>query len=353
MKIGEVIRKYRKEKQLTQEQVAEYLGVTAPAVNKWENGNSLPDISLLAPIARLLEISTDTLLSYKEELTEQEMNQIVNEIVNRVKYEEYDTVFLWTEEKIQEYPNCVKLALMAAQLLDSYRFMLGVENPEQYDHKIEEFYLRALNSPEYELSQTAAQSLFHFSLNKKDFDRAQEYLHRIPRPGTNPKRLEALFYQVQGKNDEACRLYEQILFSGFGELNWALNGISSFALSENDLAKAENIVKKQKELAHILEMGPYMEASAGLGLAIYKKDREQALEILRDIIRSLEAGALFGRSDLYSHMAFSDSNVENLAFMLLKGFEEDETIDFLKDDERCGKLIEKLKRLTEKKDDQK
>lgn len=40
MKIGEVIRKYRKEKQMTQEEMAEYLGVTTPAVNKWENGVS-------------------------------------------------------------------------------------------------------------------------------------------------------------------------------------------------------------------------------------------------------------------------------------------------------------------------
>ena len=77
MNIGTVIRKYRKEKQLTQEEVAGYLGVTAPAVNKWENGNSLPDISLLAPIARLLGISTDMLLSFREELTEEEMNEII------------------------------------------------------------------------------------------------------------------------------------------------------------------------------------------------------------------------------------------------------------------------------------
>ena len=40
MQIGEVIRKYRKERNLTQEEMARYLGVTAPAVNKWENGVS-------------------------------------------------------------------------------------------------------------------------------------------------------------------------------------------------------------------------------------------------------------------------------------------------------------------------
>ena len=41
MKTGELIRSLRKEKKLTQEQVADLLGVSAPAVNKWENGVSL------------------------------------------------------------------------------------------------------------------------------------------------------------------------------------------------------------------------------------------------------------------------------------------------------------------------
>ena len=67
MKIGEVIREYRKKKNITQEEMANRLGVTAPAVNKWENGNSQPDIMLLAPIARLLNTTLDTLLSFEEE----------------------------------------------------------------------------------------------------------------------------------------------------------------------------------------------------------------------------------------------------------------------------------------------
>ena len=46
MSLGNVIRKYRKIRNLTQEEMAGRLGVTAPAVNKWENENSYPDITL-------------------------------------------------------------------------------------------------------------------------------------------------------------------------------------------------------------------------------------------------------------------------------------------------------------------
>ena len=48
MKLSANIRRMRKEKGLTQEQVAQALGVTAPAVNKWERGASCPDLALLA-----------------------------------------------------------------------------------------------------------------------------------------------------------------------------------------------------------------------------------------------------------------------------------------------------------------
>ena len=85
MSLGKVIRKYRKIKNLTQEEMAGRLGVTAPAVNKWENENSYPDITLLGPIARLLGISLDTLLSFREELTQEEINEIVCEADLKLK----------------------------------------------------------------------------------------------------------------------------------------------------------------------------------------------------------------------------------------------------------------------------
>ena len=62
MQIGTVIRKYRKEKNMTQEEMASYLGVTAPAVNKWENGNACPDIMLLALIKK--EVAPREKLAY-------------------------------------------------------------------------------------------------------------------------------------------------------------------------------------------------------------------------------------------------------------------------------------------------
>lgn len=61
-KIGKFIAACRKECNLTQEQVAEKLGVSNKTVSRWENGNGFPDVSLLQPLCELLNISVNELL---------------------------------------------------------------------------------------------------------------------------------------------------------------------------------------------------------------------------------------------------------------------------------------------------
>lgn len=62
-KIGKLIEKYRKQKKLTQKELANRLGVSNTAVSKWETGNNLPDISMLEPLSEVLEVDILELLS--------------------------------------------------------------------------------------------------------------------------------------------------------------------------------------------------------------------------------------------------------------------------------------------------
>lgn len=63
--IGSRISKYRKDKGMTQEELASGLGVSSQAVSKWENDISCPDISLLPQLCRILGITSDELLTGK------------------------------------------------------------------------------------------------------------------------------------------------------------------------------------------------------------------------------------------------------------------------------------------------
>ena len=64
--LGAQIAALRRAKGLTQGQLAEAVGVSPPAVSKWETDKSCPDIALLCPLARALGTDVDTLLQFEE-----------------------------------------------------------------------------------------------------------------------------------------------------------------------------------------------------------------------------------------------------------------------------------------------
>ena len=102
MKINQIIREKRKELSLTQEQIAELLGVSTPAVHKWEKGSTYPDITLLPALARLLKIDLNTLLSFNEDLTDIEIENFVNELDEIVQKQNYMSAFQMAIDKIHE-----------------------------------------------------------------------------------------------------------------------------------------------------------------------------------------------------------------------------------------------------------
>lgn len=69
MNLGNKIQKLRKGENITQEDLAFELGVTAAAVSKWENDYTLPDVIMLCAIADYFEITTDELLGREKELS--------------------------------------------------------------------------------------------------------------------------------------------------------------------------------------------------------------------------------------------------------------------------------------------
>ncbi|EEB35872.1 DNA-binding helix-turn-helix protein [Anaerococcus hydrogenalis DSM 7454] len=87
---GEFVCKKRKEKNMTQKDIAEKLYVSVQAVSKWERGKSLPDISLLMPLAKILDVKLVNLLEAREEKTEdsQKIENLLEKIVEINKEDE-------------------------------------------------------------------------------------------------------------------------------------------------------------------------------------------------------------------------------------------------------------------------
>lgn len=80
--LSENIKKLRREKNLTQEALAEFLGVTFQSVSNWERGESYPDITMLPEIAGFFKVSVDKLLGINKAENEHEINSKITEYDN-------------------------------------------------------------------------------------------------------------------------------------------------------------------------------------------------------------------------------------------------------------------------------
>jgi len=342
MQIGQVIRKYRKENNLTQEEMANRLGVTTPAVNKWENGNSYPDILLLAPIARLLHISLDTLLSYQEDLSDAEIGNIVQEMDRRLKEGSYEEVFRWAKEIIETYPNCKMLIWQLATILDAQCLLQSVSDVEKYDTYIINCYERVLESEDEKMRVCAADSLFGYYTRKEQYEKAESFLKYYSEQSPERKRKQAVIYSKTGRCQEAYKAYEELLFSGYQMLSMVFNSIYMLAMQDDNLDKAREMVKKQRELAHLFEMGTYYEVSCQLELAVTEKDADAVLDIVRKMLESVEELASFTNAELYEHMSFKkpeETFAKGVRENLIKQFQEDEAFEFLKNDVRWKEMF--------------
>ena len=102
-KIGKFITKCRKDKKMTQSELAEKLGVTDKSVGNWENGRNMPDLSLFKPLCDELGITINDLISGENISKDKYQEKFEENIVNTIDY---------STKKINKYSNVVGLLLI-------------------------------------------------------------------------------------------------------------------------------------------------------------------------------------------------------------------------------------------------
>ena len=105
---SEIFKQLRKERDLTQEALADYLGVSFQAVSKWERGESYPDIEMLPEIAVYFGVSVDELLGVNRAQNEQEILSIIEEYDNLTDSATKHEIIMDAKEK---YPNDFRIQL--------------------------------------------------------------------------------------------------------------------------------------------------------------------------------------------------------------------------------------------------
>ncbi len=141
LNIGETIKKLRKERDITQEEFAEVLGVSCQSVSRWENNSCYPDIELIPTIAAFFDISTDKLMGVDEAAEKKAIDQYLKDFQAAISVGNIDECIRIARAGVAEFPNNYALlnklmyALFAATL-DDAEIVNWKENQQKYDAEI-------------------------------------------------------------------------------------------------------------------------------------------------------------------------------------------------------------------------
>lgn len=239
LKLSENIKALRKGRGMTQEQLAEALGVTVGAVSKWESGFTTPELGLIVELAEFFETSVDVLLGYGWE--RRSMGQMVEALKSCHMEKDLTRGRVLAEKALQKYPNSFQVVYESAML-------------------------------------------YYLTLDKKScaratelFRRAEELLDQNTDPRIGPVSLEnriASCYRMMGQYDRAVELLKKSNVDGMN------NGIIGNIL-------AANCRRPDEALPYLAEaLGSHM---AELEMICYgyanvysqKKDYTGALDVLQ------------------------------------------------------------------------
>lgn len=121
MSVGKRIKFFRKEMGYTQSELAEILGVSMQAVSKWETETGMPDVSVIVPLARILNISTDILLGVSDNEGVNEIielrDQIGNHRVSSFSESEANRVYKLADPFFKKHPTNPEAALWCLESL--------------------------------------------------------------------------------------------------------------------------------------------------------------------------------------------------------------------------------------------
>lgn len=299
MKINEMIRERHIAKKLTQEQMAGYLGVTAPAVNKWEKGTSYPDITLLPALARLLDTDLNTLLSFQEDLSDREIALFLNELSELSEKE-------------------------------------GVET----------LYVRALNSSDSAIQNQAKAMLISRYMGRKEYERAQELLNSLPEQDFfDKKQIQVNLLIELGKLGEAAKAAEEKLLSATNEIHATLMSLMEIAIKEDRIDDAEYIANVSKKGADLFDLWEYNSYVAHFQLYLVTKQRKKVLKILVSMLKSLTHKWEINQSPLYRHIKTKEVDKTfgpKMQKTLIDSLRHDEDSTYWRENQELEKVLEEF-----------
>lgn len=351
MSLHQIIRKKRKELGLTQDDIAAYLNVSTAAVSKWENGLTTPDISLLAPLARLLKTDVNTLLCFVEDMGAEEIGRFCEHISTLAREKSYAEVFAKAAEKIHEYPHNETLLHSLALVLDSLLVLADLPEEEKhpYEEKITACYRHLGESSDEKIRNSAEYLMANRLIREGRYDKAQVILDRMPDKETilqsvaDKSLLQVRLYEEKGEHEKAAKDLQRMLLTALNKAQMLLYKLVDAEIAAGSLQAAERIADKTAQMVPLFDLWPYNAYVAPLQIAVTKQDADETIRLLQKLLEASKLPWDMASSPLFNRMQKTPpektSQSAFLTQLLKSDLEREPCYDFLRDREDFKSLL--------------
>ncbi len=322
LNLGKNIKKYRKEKDMTQEALAEYLGVSSQAVSRWENDTTYPDVELIPAIANLFGVSTDMLFDMQQSQKETSASNILKELAELTREKVLNI------SRINEIIREVRLNYIGCDCF--WKFWLSVNKNAYRDEKILPEVRKlfgAIVEGNFDMYKKA-EAIKHFSVIEDD-----EHLNDLLKQHATTSDLseKALLYDrylFRGESDNIDSYRQKYLFEYIDQLvgnssMWledkeAINIPKIKAATELQLHLLHNLCRHTPSEKHPVsgngEVDLWVEPRLWLGFhhaafCAYMGEFEKAFVSLEDTVSLLEKVAAIKNTKLSANSPWLESIV--------------------------------------------
>ncbi|MBR4731658.1 MAG: helix-turn-helix transcriptional regulator [Lachnospiraceae bacterium] len=313
-KLAENIRKYRKERQMTQEELAEKLNLTVGTISKWERGSSEPELSYLMQLAQIFHVSLDALLDFS--IQGNNADVLMEKIGKLLNAREFEEVKKECEAALLIYPNYF---MVVAQVANAYYVIGTMTKEKEALHKAIKYFTHSIDlfsqNSDPQISITLLQN--HIAGCYLALDETQKGIDQMKKNnicGINDADIAVNMIVTLRQNKEGFEYAQKAFLSSMSKMINVLLAIMTYDINEKKPQDGLRTVEKAVEYMNLLKdnregmafVDKYV-ASAMLLSAVFHDMLGEWDAAKADVLKAIEQAEAFDKEPCF--------NVKNIIFV--------------------------------------
>lgn len=285
--LGKNILALRMEKGVTQEQLAAAVGVSAPAVSKWESGKSLPDILLLKPIARFFGVSLDQLMSFNEHMPSENVNAAIKACTLKFAEEGFEAGLTLVKQFYADFQDDKAFLFRLGGALYACAAFAKSDDEVKECFKFQQVILEsAANTSDEKLSNQSRFLLACTLMSNDQIAESRKLIESLVEASTEVAQAENLLPTLllrEEKYQEAEKLSQQLLLKNIGNV---VNGFTTMvhaAIKQEKLIKAYVYVNALETLLLQYDLQPLYHSAFASALMLYAKEAQDEEALMKGV----------------------------------------------------------------------